>query len=458
MVGSLCRQGAPPRCVRLGLLLRLAATNMKENEIHGSAGRVAAGRLVEGFDLRQPPPGFYDDPYPFYSALRLTEPVKVLGDGSVFLTRYDDVAAMYRNPAASSDKKQEFRSKYGDTPLYEHHTTSLVFNDAPIHPRVRRPLLGAVNQRAITRMEPGVQTLVDQLLDAMQAKSQSATAGAAMHPAVPGAVDLIGDFAAAIPVEVIGNLLAFPREDRGPLRGWSLAILGALEPVPTPAMHEAGNRAVVEFMEYLRILLADRRANPLDPEEDVLTRLLQPGSDGEQLSERQLLHNCIFLLNAGHETTTNLIGNGVHALLTHPDQLQRLARSPQLLSSAIEEMLRHQSPLQLNNRRLTDATRIGDRVFDSGTLVTLCVGAANRDPAQFPDPDRFDVARKPNRHLAFGHGEHACAGMNVARMEARIAVGALLARFPGIALAGEPVRDRRVRFRGFSSLPVSLSS
>jgi cytochrome P450 len=408
------------------------------------------GRRDEAaFDLRLPPPDFYDDPYSYYERLRRSEPVKVFADGSVFLTRYDDVAAMYRNPHASSDKREEFLPKYGDSPLYEHHTTSLVFNDAPSHPRVRRPLLGALNQRAITRMEQGVVALVDHLLDEMQAKAASA----------PGApVDLIADFAAAIPVEVIGNLLAFPRASRGPLRGWSLAILAALEPAPTAAMLETGNRAVLEFMECLRRLVADRRANPLDPDEDVLTRLLQPAADGDELSEQQLLHNCIFLLNAGHETTTNLIGNGVHALLTNRDQLERLVQSPALLASAIEEMLRYQSPLQLNNRRLLAPMEIGGRSFAAGTLVTLCVGAANRDPAQFPQPDRFDIARKPNRHLAFGHGDHACAGMNVARMEARIAMGRLLARFPGIALGGGPVRDRRIRFRGFSELPVILSS
>ena len=406
------------------------------------------------FDLRDPPAGFHDDPYPCYDRLRASEPVKVLADGSVFLTRYDDVAAMYRNPVASSDKKAEFRPKYGDTPLYEHHTSSLVFNDAPLHPRVRKPLLGAVNQRAIARMETGVQALVDRLLDAMQASARD-TGGPGGSG---GEVDLIADFAAAIPVEVVGNLLAFPREDRKPLRGWSLAILAALEPAPTPAMHEAGNRAVLEFMDYLRVLVAERRARPLDPEEDVLTRLLQPDADGQVLDERELLHNCIFLLNAGHETTTNLIGNGMHALLSHRDQLRRLAAEPALIGTAIEEMLRFESPLQLNNRRLLEASEIGGRSFEAGTLVTLCVGAANRDPAQFPEPQRFDVGRKPNRHLAFGHGEHACAGMNVARMEARIAVGRLLARFPRLALGSEPVRDRRVRFRGFSSLPVVLSS
>ena len=400
-----------------------------------------------GFDLGKPPGDFYDDPYRYYRQLRSSEPVKVFGDGSVFLTRYDDVAAMYRNPAASSDKKQEFLPKFGATPLYEHHTTSLVFNDAPVHPRVRRPILGAVNQRAIARMEEGVEALVDGLLDAMQAKAKTGQV-----------VDLVDDFAAAIPVEVIGNLLAFPREDRGPLRGWSLAILAALEPVPTPSMHAAGNRAVSEFMAYLRCLVAHRRAHPLNPEEDVLTRLIQGGADGEALTEQQLLHNCIFLLNAGHETTTNLIGNGMHALLTDREQLQRLVQTPALLPLAIEEMLRYQSPLQLNNRRLTAPSQIGERTFGAGTLVTLCVGAANRDPEQFAEPDRFDIGRKPNRHLAFGHGDHACAGMNVARMEGRIAVGRLVARFPEITLEAEPVRDRRVRFRGFSRLPVILST
>ena len=424
---------------------------MRQDTSAGDGPGDAAPDADTGFDLRNPPAGFHDDPYSWYERLRATEPVKVLADGSVFLTRYDDVAAMYRNPAASSDKKAEFRPKYGDTPLYEHHTSSLVFNDAPAHPRVRKPMLGAVNQRAIARMEAGVLALVDRLLDAMEAKARDASGSA-------GEVDLIADFAAAIPVEVIGNLLAFPREDRGPLRGWSLAILAALEPAPTPAMHEAGNRAVVEFMDYLRTLVASRRAHPLDPEEDVLTRLLQPDADGAELGERELLHNCIFLLNAGHETTTNLIGNGMYTLLNRREELRRLVDSPALLSTAIEEMLRYERPLQLNNRRLLDACEIAGRTFGAGTLVTLCVGAANRDPAQFPDPHRFDVARKPNRHLAFGHGEHACAGMNVARMEARIAVGRLLARFPRLALGSAPVRDRRVRFRGFSSLPVVLSS
>ncbi len=397
------------------------------------------------FDLRAPPADFPDDPFRYYRWLRQSDPVRVMPDGSVFLTRYDDVAAMYREPDASSDKQHEFLPRFGRSPLYEHHTTSLVFNDPPLHTRVRRPILGAVNQRAIVRMERGVVELVERLLDEM--------AGLA----AAGPVDLVEAFAAAIPVEVIGNLLAYPREARGPLRGWSLAILAALEPAPTERMKEAGNQAVEAFLASLRALVADRKAHPLDPDEDVLTRLIRGSGDGEPLTEQQLLHNCIFLLNAGHETTTNLIGNGLHALLGHADQLDRLVSEPSLLPSAIEEMLRFDSPLQLNNRRLLRPVPIGGRTFPDGTLVTMCIGAANRDPAQFPDPDRFDIGRRPNRHLAFGHGDHACVGMNVARMEARIAIGALLARFPRLQAAAGAERDRRVRFRGFRHLPVRLA-
>jgi hypothetical protein len=268
--------------------------------------------------------------------------------------------------------------------------------------------------------------------------------------------DLIEDFAAQIPVAVIGNLLQVPREERGPLRDWSLAILSALEPAPAPDLLDRGNEAVRDFLGYLKTLVARRRKQPEDPESDVLTRLIQGETDGERLTETELLHNCIFLLNAGHETTTNLIGNGVHALLIHRAEFERLRANPELIASAVEELLRFESPLQLNNRVTTATTEIGGRGFPAGTFITLGVGAANRDPAQFPDPERLDVARKPNRHIAFGQADHACAGMNVARLEARIAIGRMLNRFPRLDLASRPERDRRIRFRGFRHLPVRL--
>ena len=398
---------------------------------------------LAGFTLAGAPPAFIDDPYPFYAALRSHSPVHALGNGQWLLTRHDDVAAVYRAPQAKSDKRREFAPKFGPgTPLFEHHTTSLVFNDAPLHTRVRRLLMGALNQRAITRMEAGVVALVQRLLDRI-----------ADQPAP----DLIAHFAAEIPVEVIGNLLDVPPVHRPPLRAWSLAILSALEPAPAADVLARGHAAVTEFSAQLRDLVAHRRAHPGDPEADVLTRLIQGEQGGEKLTEAELLHNCIFLLNAGHETTTNLIGNGVHALLTQRAAWDRLVAEPALMTTAVEELLRFESPLQLNNRQLDAPLSLRDLTLPAGDFITLGIGAANHDPAVFHQPGVLDLARKPNHHLAFGHGAHACAGMNVARLEARIALAALTARYPNLDLAGPPVRDRRVRFRGFSALPVRLA-
>jgi cytochrome P450 len=400
-----------------------------------------SAEAVRDFQLTRVPPAFLDDPYPWYAALRAHDPVHALEGGGVFLSRYDDALAAYRDPHASSDKKAEFRPKLGDSPLYEHHTTSLVFNDPPLHTRVRRILMGALNQKAIARMEGDVARLVDRLLGEMAAK---------------GSVDFIDDFAARIPIEVIGNLLDIPHAERGPLRGWSVAILSGLEPRLTPPMLEAGNRAVTEFIAYLKALIEVRRRNPGDFESDMLTRLIQGEKDGEKLSDKELYHQCIFLLNAGHETTTNLIGNGLWLLLNNPAELARLRADPALVPSAIEEMLRYDGPIQLNNRRLTAPLTLSGKTLPADTLITIGIGAANHDPAQFPDPERFDVGRKPNRHVAFGQGDHVCVGMNVARMEGRIALGRLLARFPTIELDGTPARDRRIRFRGFRKLPVRV--
>ncbi len=393
------------------------------------------------FRLAAPPPGFIDDPYPFYAALREHAPHHPLASDTWLLTRYEDVAAVYRHAAASSDKQREFGPKFGiGTPLFEHHTTSLVFNDAPLHTRVRRLLMGALNQRAIARMEAGVAALVESLLDEMQAHGTGA--------------DLIGDFAARIPVEVIGNLLDVPHAERAPLRDWSLAILSALEPAPSAVVLDRGHTAVREFLAALGSLVQRRRAAPGDPQADVLTRLIEGEVGGERLSTAELLHNCIFLLNAGHETTTNLIGNGVHALLTQREQYERLVAEPALLTTAVEELLRYESPLQLNNRVAAAPIELQGFVVPAGHFITLALGAANRDPAAFDAPDRLDIARKPNLHLAFGHGAHACAGMNVARLEARIALAALARRLPALAADGAPERDMRVRFRGFKRLPV----
>ncbi|MCA1456662.1 cytochrome P450 [Bradyrhizobium sp. BRP22] len=401
-----------------------------------------ARELADSFDLERLTPEFYANPYPTYRALRDNAPVKRLPNGSYFLTRYDDLVTAYKSTKAfSSDKHREFLPKYGDSLLYEHHTTSLVFNDPPAHTRVRRLITGALSPRAIAAMEPDLIRLVDGLLDNIAAK---------------GKVELIEDFASAIPVEVIGNLLDVPHDERGPLRDWSLAILGALEPVISAEQFARGNKAVKDFLAYLETLVERRRSKPGNPERDVLTRLIQGEENGERLTEKELLHNCIFLLNAGHETTTNLIGNGLVTLLRYAEEKQRLISQPDLIKTAVEEMLRFESSNQLGNRMIVEEVELGGIKMPAGTPVTLCIGAANRDPAQFPDPERFDIARTPNRHLAFGTGAHQCAGMALARLEGAIAISRFLSRFPNYALAGEPTRGGRVRFRGFLSVPCII--
>ena len=402
-----------------------------------------ARALAGGFDVSALTPAFLEDPYPTYHALRRHDPVHRMRDGSVFLTRYADVAAVYQDARRfSSDKRVDFKPMMGDTALYEHHTTSLVFNDAPCHTRVRKRLAPAFTPRALRALQPRVEALVEALLD----RCEDA-----------GSFDLIEDFASALPVGLIGDMLGIPEDERGPLRGWSAAILGGLEPVLDDAGREAGAAAVEEFKSYLRRLVARREPGAgAGGDAEVLSKLVGPDEDGEALSELELLHNCIFLLNAGHETTTNLIGNGVEALLRFPGERRRLRRDPALIGAAVEEFLRFESSNQIGNRRAVEDVRIGGRALAAGAYVHLGIGAANRDPAEFPDPDRLDLARAPNRHLAFGAGIHACAGMSLARMEGRVAIGRLVARFPLLRPDGAPERGGRARFRGFARLPVAV--
>jgi cytochrome P450 len=425
-------------------------------------------QIAQSFDLRALPAEFLANPYPVYNALRQSEPVRHMPDGSYFITRHADLMAVYRDAATfSSDKKAEFTPKYNqapygngaDAPLLAHHTTSLVFNDPPLHTRVRKLIMGALTRRAIAQMEGGLVTLVDSLLERI---------------AQQGGGDVIEDFAAAIPVEVIGNLLNIPHADRTPLRAWSLAILGALEPRLTAQQEAAGNHAVQEFGDYLKHLIAQRRAHPGNPEHDVLTRLIQGdgskdnvGHTPEALSQAELLHNCIFILNAGHETTTNLIGNALVALQEWPDQKAQLLLNMQLLEqqilglqayldTAIDEFLRFEPSNQLGNRRALRDCTVGGVDMKAGSLITLCIAAANRDPAVFEQPDVLNIERADNKHLSFGFGIHQCAGLSLARLEGRIAIGKFVQRFPHYRLTGEPMRGGRARFRGFVHAPFAV--
>ncbi len=410
---------------------------MGSDDGNDQVGRAAA----LAFDSNRLDAAFLEDPFPTYHLLRSHDPVHRNPDGSYFLTRYDDVAAVYRDRRMSSDKQAAFRPKFGDGPLYRHHTTSLVFNDPPLHSRVRRLIAAAFTPRALEALQRRIVDVVDRLLD----RAEEA-----------GRLDLIGDFAFALPVEVICDMLGVPRGDRSPFRHWSLAILSALEPVVSDDVVQRGNRAVEEFCDYLRGLIAERRRRPGQDPGEILTALIEGEPGGDKLTEEELLQNCIFLLNAGHETTTNLVGNGVDALLENPAELARLRAEPALIGSAVEEALRYQSSNQLGNRVAAAPVEIGGVAMPAGTQVVICIGAANRDPDQFADPDRFDIARTPNRHLAFGAGIHVCAGMTLARMEGRIAIGRLVERFPELRRDGDAIRGGRARFRGFAAYPVAL--
>jgi cytochrome P450 len=427
--------------------------------------------IALGFDLKRLDAAFLADPFPIYRALREHDPVHRMPDGSYFLSRYDDCAAVYRDTETwSSDKKVDFRPNFGTSSLYEHHTTSLVFNDPPYHSRVRKLLAPAFAPRALTALRPRIEVLVTRLLDRVAAQ---------------GGMDLIADFAAAIPLQLIGDMLGVPADERGPLRDWSLAILGALEPVLSAEQFARGAEAVDEFKRYLRDLVERRQSEHSHDDSEILSKLiaatdLSPtltlpqhqrvharlgramrGREGEgaddKLSELELLHNCIFILNAGHETTTNLIGNGVDLLIRNPDAMRDLRANPDLIETAVEEFLRLESSNQLGNRRAATDTVLGGVAMPRGTFIHIGIGAANRDPAQFADPDCLDIRRHPNRHLAFGTGIHACAGMSLARMEAQVAIGALVRRFANIERAGEFVRGGRARFRGFLRYPLRLS-
>lgn len=405
-----------------------------------SAERAMA--IAKNFSLLNLPPDFIAAPYPYYRALRDHAPVKRCADGTVLLTRHADLERVYRDTTTfSSGKTEEFLPKYGDTPTYEHHTTSLVFNDPPLHTRVRSILQGAMTPRAFANLRPELVALVDRLIDQME---------------VAGEVDFIEQFAAAIPVEIVGNLLAIPFEDRAPLRGWSLAILGALEPNLSAADREKSDTAITEFLAYLSNLIVERKRMLGDPETDVLSRLIIGSEVHGKLSAKELMHNCIFLLNAGHETTTNLIGNGLVLLHQWPGERDRLVADPSLISTTVEEVLRFESSNQLGNRRTVMDAEIGGHPIPAKTSLTLVIGAANRDPTVFDSPDTFDISRKPNRHLAFGGGPHVCLGLGLARLEGAVALSRLVERYPDYRLLGEPARSQRVRFRGFSRILASL--
>lgn len=399
-------------------------------------------QIAQGFDLNAIDQGFIDAPYSTLHALRDHDPVHRNPDGSVFLTRYEDVRQVYQSRSTSSDKKVTFGKQFGACPLYTHHTTSLVFNDPPYHTVVRRLLASAFTPRKLAEMEPLVESIVDRLLDRLEDL---------------GEFDLIPEYATQLPTELISFMLGVPEEHRPALRGYAQAILGALDPVVSEERLEAGNHAVTEFGALLDDLIAHRRANPdKGGQGEVLESLIFGEVDGRRLTNEELIQNCIFLLNAGHETTTSLVGNSAAILLGAPDEHRRLMDDPDLITPAIEEFLRLESPLQMGNRLATEDIVLGDTTLPAGTYIHTSIAAANRDPTVFANPDVVDIGRKPNKHLAFITGIHVCLGASLSRIEGRIAVGKLVQRFPKLQSTGPNELLGLARFRGYNRLPVRI--
>jgi cytochrome P450 len=399
--------------------------------------------MAPAFDLLNLPADFVPNAYSYFKNLRETSPVHPNSDGSYILTRYDDMVSVYRDPAVwSSDKQVDFKPKFGDSPLYEHHTTSLVFRDAPDHTRIRKIFQHAFTRKALAALEPRIEALVDDYLDQLEDQRH---------------MEVVADLSFKLPVEVVCDMLGVPGSDRLAIRDWALLILGALEPKISEAQFKAGCQAVDDFKAYLRGQMALRGRDPSARRDgEILTDLMDAEEDGTRLTEIELLHQCIFMLNAGHETSTNMLSHGIHEFLRNPVQIKALRDDPSLADSAVEEVLRYQAPIQINNRRALSDTQVGDTPLPAGTIVHLMLGAGNHDPAQFPEPERFDIARRPNRHLSFGLGVHICAGNALARMEAKIAFQKLFERFPTLQLDEPPKLAGRIRFREVETLRVSI--
>jgi len=398
---------------------------------------------IESFDLYNPPTDFIDNVYKYYKLLREKSPIHKNPDGSFVLTTYKEIISVYRNfKIWSSDKKTEFGAKFGASPLFEHHTTSVVFVDPPDHTRIRKIFQQAFTPKSIRGLEKDIIKLVDSYLITMHEKKK---------------FDFVSDFSFRLPVDVVCSVLGIPSEDRGLIRDWAHKILGALEPKLTPKQLDEGSTAVVNFKQYLKDQIRFRKNHKdINKAHEILSLLIE--AEGLELSETELLHQCIFMLNAGHETSTNMLSHGLNELINHGDQFELLQKEPKRIDTAIDEILRFQPPIQINNRRCLETTMLEDVTIPEGTPVHMIIAGANRDPSQFFEPEIFDISRSPNRHLSFGLGIHICAGINLARLEAKVAFLRLMSSFKEINLLKKPNIAKRIRFREIKEMQVEVSS
>jgi cytochrome P450 len=392
-------------------------------------------------------PGMLENPYPLYDRIRSTDPVHWWESLNVWvLTRYTDVVSALHDPRMSTERiLPELETltpaqREVQRPQYESLARQMAFVDPPEHTRLRSLVNKAFTPRAVEALRPRVQRIVDDLLDDVQAR---------------GEMDVIRDLAYPLPTTVIASMFGCPPEDHLRLKQWSndFAQLFDVREL-TPDESTARMRNLEEFTDYFRYHAEDRRKNPQD---DIMSALVAAEAQGEKLNAEELYANCVLIVFAGHETTTNLIGNGLLALLRHPEQLQMLKDDPSLIPSAVEEMLRYDSPVQFAGRMAKEDMELGGKRILKGHNVLQVLGAANRDPERFPDPGRFDITRQDNRHVAFGYSAHFCLGAPLARQEGQIAFTTMLRRMPNLRLLSEqPPRRENLSLRGLQSLPVAF--
>jgi cytochrome P450 len=397
----------------------------------------------DSFPLEVDPtlPG-HPDPYPLLHRLRNDDPVHFSAFvGGWVLTRYADAVAYLRDRRFSRVAYlDQMRAKFGDQPILELQAGELAFNDPPNHTTLKGLAAKAFSPSAIAAARPSVEARVDELLDAF--------AGA-------GRMDVIADFAYPLPADAISAMVGVPREDWAVLRDFVDGVILSRGIVRTTAMMAEGDRSARLFMEYLRALVKQRRARP---QTDLMSAMIAAEEHGRRLNDDEVVTMAEQLFTAGHGTTRNLIGSAVLALMRNPAQFSRLRENPGMIESAIEEALRYDSPTQAPNPQVAvEDLEIGGRKISAGEIVTVLIGAANRDPAKFPEPDRFDITRTDGEHLAFSHGAHYCLGASLARLQAQIAVGAIVRGMPKLRLATDQLKWKVMgRFRGLESLPVEF--
>jgi cytochrome P450 len=389
-------------------------------------------------------PNFRIDPYPVYKRLRDEAPVYEMPFGGLTFSKYNDIVAVLRDPRSSSDQQnsreyKEWVKEHGEPERIGGRP--FLFLDPPDHTRLRGLVSKAFTPRTVERLRPRVIEIVDELLDRVEAN---------------GSLEVIEDLAYPLPVRVICELMGVPAEDHETFRGWSRDLARGLDPQELMSQEEVERReqTISQFAEYFTALIEKRRAGPRD---DLLSALIAAEEAGDKLSPEELLSTCILLLVAGHETTVNLIGNGTLALLRNPDELQRLRDDPSLARSAVEEVLRYDPPVQFTARIALEDMEVGGVTIKEGGQSILLLASGNRDPEVFPDPDRFDITRADNHHIAFSFGAHYCIGAPLARLEGEIALGALVQRFDDLSLlVDQPPYKENIVLRGLAELPVGF--